>query len=146
MQNIIKNRQTYIEKTAALGGGKAMIMTFGCQQNEADSDKLRGMLMQMGYEPTDDKTQADVILMNTCAVREHAELRVFGIIGALVFGIGMCFFLDVFAGAAWLTAILMICGTLLMIPAYPIYRRIARKTKAELTPEILRLSEEIMKS
>lgn len=70
----------------------------------------------------------------------------FGIIGALVFGIGMCFFLDVFAGAAWLTAILMICGTLLMIPAYPIYRRIARKTKAELTPEILRLSEEIMKS
>ncbi len=68
----------------------------------------------------------------------------FGIIGALVFGIGMCFFLDVFAGAAWLTAILMICGTLLMIPAYPIYRRIARKTKAELTPEILRLSEEIM--
>ena len=70
----------------------------------------------------------------------------FGIIGALVFGIGMCFFLDVFAGAAWLTAILMICGTLLMIPAYPIYRRIAHKTKAELTPEILRLSEEIMKS
>ncbi len=69
-----------------------------------------------------------------------------GIVGALVFGIGMCFFLDVFAGAAWITAILMICGTLLMIPAYPIYRRIARKTKAELTPEILRLSEEIMKS
>ena len=68
----------------------------------------------------------------------------FGIIGALVFGIGMCFFLDVFAGAAWLTAILMIFGTLLMITAYPIYRRIARKTKAELTPEILRLSEEIM--
>ena len=69
-----------------------------------------------------------------------------GVIGALVFGVGMCFFLGVFAGMAWLTAILMICGTLLMIPAYPIYRRIARKTKAELTPEILRLSEEIMKS
>ena len=74
------------------------------------------------------------------------ESLCFGIIGALVFGVGMCFFLDVFAGAAWLTAILMICGTLLMIPAYPIYRRIARKTKAELTPEILRLTEEIMKS
>ena len=74
------------------------------------------------------------------------ESLCFGIVGALVFGIGMCFFLDVFAGAAWLTAILMICGTLLMIPAYPIYRRIARKTRAELTPEILRLSEEIMKS
>ena len=74
------------------------------------------------------------------------ESLCFGIIGALVFGVGMCFFLDVFAGAVWLTAILMICGTLLMIPAYPIYRRIARKTRAELTPEILRLSEEIMKS
>ena len=74
------------------------------------------------------------------------ESLCFGIIGALVFGVGMCFFLDVFAGAAWLTAILMICGTLLMIPAYPIYRSIARKTRVELTPEILRLSEEIMKS
>ena len=62
-----------------------------------------------------------------------------------MFGIGMCFFLDVFAGVAWLTALFMIIGTLLMIPAYPIYRRIARKTKAELTPEILRLSEKIMK-
>ena len=69
-----------------------------------------------------------------------------GIIGALVFGIGMCFFLDVFTGAAWLTALLMVLGTIIMIPAYPIYKRIARKTKTELTPEILRLSEEIMKS
>ena len=74
------------------------------------------------------------------------ESLCFGIVGALVFGIGMCFFLDVFAGAAWLSALFMICGALLMIPAYPIYRRIARKTKTELTPEILRLSEEIMKS
>ena len=69
-----------------------------------------------------------------------------GVIGCLIFGIGMCFFLDVFAGAAWLTALLMVLGAVIMIPAYPIYRRIARKTKAELTPEILRLSEEIMKS
>ena len=73
------------------------------------------------------------------------ESLCFGIVGALVFGIGMCFFLDVFAGAAWLTALLMVLGANIMIPAYPIYRRIARKTKAELTPEILRLSEEIMK-
>ena len=69
-----------------------------------------------------------------------------GIIGALVFGIGMCFFLEVFAGVAWLTALFMIIGTLLMIPAYPIYRRIAHRTKEKLTPEILRLSEEIMNS
>jgi len=69
-----------------------------------------------------------------------------GIVGALVFGIGMCFFLDVFAGAAWLSALFMIIGSLVMIPAYPIYRRISRKTEAALKPEILRLSEEIMKS
>ena len=68
-----------------------------------------------------------------------------GIIGALVFGIGMCFFLEVFAGAVWLTVLFMVIGTLLMIPAYPIYRIISRKTKAKLIPEILRLSEEIMK-
>ena len=74
------------------------------------------------------------------------ESLCFGIVGVLVFGIGMCFFLDVFAGAAWLSALFMIIGTVIMIPAYPIYRRIAHKTKAELTPEILRLSEEIMKS
>ena len=74
------------------------------------------------------------------------ESLCFGIVGALVFGLGMCFFLDVFAGAAWLTALLMVLGAVIMIPAYPIYRRIARKTKTELTPEILRLSEEIMKS
>ena len=69
-----------------------------------------------------------------------------GIVGALVFGIGMCFFLDVFAGAAWLAVLFMVIGTLLMIPAYPVCKRIAKRTKAEMTPEILRLSEEIMKS
>ena len=69
-----------------------------------------------------------------------------GIVGALVFGLGMCFFLDVFAGAAWLSALFMIIGSLIMIPAYPICRKIAERTKAELTPEILRLSEEIIKS
>ncbi len=69
-----------------------------------------------------------------------------GVAGALVFGVGMCFFLDVFAGAAWLPALFMMLGSLIMIPAYPIYRRIARRIKAELTPEILRLSEEIMRS
>ena len=74
------------------------------------------------------------------------ESLCFGIIGALVFGVGMCFFLDVFVGAAWLSAVFMIIGTLIMIPAYPIYKQIARKTREELAPEILRLSEEIMKS
>ena len=73
------------------------------------------------------------------------ESLCFGIIGALMFGVGMCFFLEVFAGATWITVLFMIIGTLLMIPAYPIYRRIAHRTKEKLTPEILRLSEEIIK-
>ena len=69
-----------------------------------------------------------------------------GVIGCLIFGIGMCFGLDVFAGGDWLTAIFCVIGTLVMIPAYPVYKRISKKIKSELTPEILRLSEEIMKS
>lgn len=69
-----------------------------------------------------------------------------GIVGALVFGIGMCFGLDVFAGADWLTLLFGAAGILLMLPAYPVYKRISSRTKKLLTPEILRLSDEIMKS
>ena len=61
----------------------AMVDTYGCQQNEADSEKLRGYLAEMGYGFTKDEFQADVIVVNTCAVREHAEMRVFGNVGAL---------------------------------------------------------------
>lgn len=61
----------------------AVIITYGCQQNENDSERLRGMLKDMGYSFTDDKEEADLILYNTCCVRENAELKVFGNIGAL---------------------------------------------------------------
>ena len=61
----------------------ALIETYGCQQNEADSDRMRGMLEQMGFAPAADRQQADLIVFNTCAVREHAELKVFGNVGAL---------------------------------------------------------------
>lgn len=61
----------------------AMVDTYGCQQNEADSEKLRGMLKEMGYGFTRSEKEADVIVINTCAVREHAEKRVFGNVGAL---------------------------------------------------------------
>ncbi len=54
---------------------KCFIRTFGCQQNEADSEQLRGMASEMGYIRTDTPDDADLILVNTCAVREHAELR-----------------------------------------------------------------------
>ena len=61
----------------------ALVDTYGCQQNEADSEQLRGMLRRMGYGFTEDPEQADVIVINTCAIREHAELRVLGNVGAL---------------------------------------------------------------
>ena len=57
------------------------VQTFGCQQNEADGEKLRGMAEEMGYVYTADAAQADLILLNTCAVREHAELKALSIIG-----------------------------------------------------------------
>lgn len=62
----------------------AFVDTYGCQQNEADSERLRGYLEQMGYGFTEDEEQAQIIVINTCAIREHAEQRVFGNVGALV--------------------------------------------------------------
>ena len=61
----------------------AYVETYGCQQNEADSEKLRGYLVQSGYAITGEAEGADVVVMNTCAIREHAEQRVFGNLGAL---------------------------------------------------------------
>ncbi len=61
----------------------AYVETYGCQQNEADSEKLRGYLVQSGYRIVHDAEGADVVIMNTCAIREHAEQRVFGNLGAL---------------------------------------------------------------
>ena len=62
---------------------KAYVETYGCQQNEADSERIRGVLVQSGYTITDTAEGADVVVMNTCAIREHAEQRVFGNLGAL---------------------------------------------------------------
>jgi len=62
---------------------KGYVETYGCQQNEADSEKLRGYLTQCGYEIVQEAEGADVVIFNTCAIREHAEQRVFGNLGAL---------------------------------------------------------------
>lgn len=62
---------------------KAFVETYGCQQNVNDSELLCGMLVEMGYAITDSREDADLILYNTCAVRENAELKVFGNLGAL---------------------------------------------------------------
>ena len=61
----------------------ACVDTFGCQQNVADGQKLMGMLADSGFTFTEDPKEADLVILNTCAVREHAEQRVFGNLGIL---------------------------------------------------------------
>ncbi len=61
----------------------AFVHTYGCQGNVADSERIKGMLAEMGYGFTDTLEDADLVLYNTCAIREHAEDRVFGNVGAL---------------------------------------------------------------
>lgn len=61
----------------------AFIHTYGCQQNVSDSEKLQGILLKMGYTLCDSPNTADLVVFNTCAVREHAEARVFGNVGQL---------------------------------------------------------------
>ena len=61
----------------------AYVRSYGCQQNVNDGEKIRGVLMDIGFGVCDSVEQADLILFNTCAVREHAEQRVFGNVGAL---------------------------------------------------------------
>ena len=78
----------YCDKIAALWAQQgrtpvAYVETYGCQQNEADSEKLRGYLSQSGYAIGKEPEGADVVVMNTCSIREHAEQRVFGNLGAL---------------------------------------------------------------
>lgn len=86
---IYSNLETdYINKVRGLvrniyGSPKACINTFGCQQNVSDSEHIKGMLTDMGYEITEDVAEADFVLFNTCAVREHAEDRVYGNIGTM---------------------------------------------------------------
>ena len=64
-------------------GKKFLIRTYGCQMNEHDTEVMAGILSEMGYTPTNDTNEADIILLNTCAIRENAENKVFGEIGHL---------------------------------------------------------------
>ena len=80
----------YLQEAAALMkervGGRtpaAFVRTYGCQQNVADGERIKGILAEMGFTLVDGPESADFVLFNTCAVREHAEDRVFGNVGAL---------------------------------------------------------------
>ncbi len=70
-----------LKERAAGNEKKSYVLTFGCQQNEADSEKLLGMCKDMGFTPCDDANDADIILINTCAIREHAEKKALSYIG-----------------------------------------------------------------
>lgn len=90
IENISAKQNEYISLIAEImeirkRGEKplAYIRTYGCQQNVADSEKIKGMLANAGFGFVDAPDDADFILFNTCAVREHAEDRVFGNVGAL---------------------------------------------------------------
>ena len=76
-----KFTDAYYEKNGKRPG--LFIRTFGCQQNEADSERYMGMAVLMGYEKVDSEEKALLILYNTCAVREHAELKALSITGQL---------------------------------------------------------------
>lgn len=83
-QNEYINRVRSLNDRYCLESGtvkKAYVQTFGCQQNEADSEKIAGMCVSMGYEVCKTPEEADLIVVNTCAVREHAEEKALSIIG-----------------------------------------------------------------
>ncbi|MBK5253759.1 MAG: tRNA (N6-isopentenyl adenosine(37)-C2)-methylthiotransferase MiaB [Peptostreptococcaceae bacterium] len=62
---------------------KYHIITFGCQMNEHDSENIGGMLENIGYKNCDDKDSADIVIINTCSIREHADQRFYGVLGQL---------------------------------------------------------------
>ena len=88
-ENEIKKQQELCKKVASVISKRyaekplACVVTYGCQQNVADSEHIKGMLNEMGYGFTENRTEAKLIIFNTCAVREHAEDRVFGNVGML---------------------------------------------------------------
>ena len=84
MQNKVEKQEEYINKVRTINSGKNLkyvILTMGCQLNENDSEKIAGMLENMGYEKTEKLEDADFIAFNTCCVRENAEDRLFGKLG-----------------------------------------------------------------
>ena len=83
-QNEFKKKVKNIVKSRFQGETpKAFVHTYGCQGNVADSEHIKGQLVEMGYSLTETLNEADIIIYNTCAIREHAEDRVFGNVGAL---------------------------------------------------------------
>ncbi|HQD29458.1 tRNA (N6-isopentenyl adenosine(37)-C2)-methylthiotransferase MiaB [Acetivibrio saccincola] len=86
LEEELERQKEFIQLVADRNDGKIpkyYLNTFGCQMNEHDSEKLAGMLSNMGYVETDDVDESDLIIYNTCCVREHAEQKVYGHLGSL---------------------------------------------------------------
>ena len=79
----MEKQRGLMDEVAGFGGGKYEIVTYGCQMNARDSQTLAGLLENMGYAPAQSREEADLILFNTCCVRDNAERRVFGNVGHL---------------------------------------------------------------
>ncbi|OPJ57172.1 tRNA (N6-isopentenyl adenosine(37)-C2)-methylthiotransferase MiaB [Alkalithermobacter paradoxus] len=85
-QEDIQKQENLVNHIYKLNRGKTLkyiIKTYGCQMNEHDSEKLSGMLLRMGYNEAQTLEESDIIIYNTCAVRENAELKVYGNLGHL---------------------------------------------------------------
>ena len=82
-KHILENQNDLELLRSRIGNGVACVKSFGCQLNVSDGEKIKGVLAEIGYSFTDDMERANLILFNTCAVRENAEERVFGSIGAI---------------------------------------------------------------
>ena len=83
---MLEKQENFIQKVKNKIDGKNMkyfIFTMGCQLNENDSEKISGMLTKMGYTETENIDSADIIIYNTCCVRENAEEKLFGKIGEI---------------------------------------------------------------
>ena len=83
--SIIDEQKKYIEKIRKINTKPKYynILTMGCELNENDSEKIAGMLTEMGYEATEDLNKASIFILNTCCVRENAEEKLFGKLGEL---------------------------------------------------------------
>ena len=115
------------------------VYRYSAKQNK-EIEEIRKKYLPKEESPIDTLRKLDRSVQNAGMI----ESLSIGIIGCLIFGIGMCFGFEVFAGASWLAVLFCLIGALVMLPAYPIYRLLARKTKERLSPKILSLSEEII--
>ena len=80
-----KSEINYVKyKDNMFGKGKTFyVRTYGCQMNEHDSEKIKGMLKSVGFSASDELEKSDIVILNTCAIRENAHDKVFGFLGVL---------------------------------------------------------------